>query len=155
MLCSSMPTGILYFILRFLRRKTQLLGCFYSPSRHTTPNWALTPHSALKCKFLYNNQFLVQQGKRQDSLPCPQFTVWILPFISKRISPLQAKNTIIFSAELNPQLRQSGFWKSDSPGVSWDVLMLHARPNLLLGFKVSTKAIWNPAPPLFDTIPYS
>jgi hypothetical protein len=93
------------------------LGCFYSPSRHTTPNWALTPHSALKCKFLYKNQFLVQRAKREDSLRCPQFTVCILPFISKRISPLQAKNTIIFSAELNPQLRQSWFWKSDSPGV--------------------------------------
>jgi len=93
------------------------LGCFYSPSRHTTPNWALPPHSALKCKFLYKNQFLVQRAKREDSLPCPQFKVWILPFISKRISPLQPKNTIIFSAELNPQLRQSWFWKSNSPGV--------------------------------------
>jgi hypothetical protein len=93
------------------------LGCFYSPSRHTTPNCAPTPHSALKCKFLYKNQFLVQRARREDSLPCPQFTVWILPFISKRISPLLAKDTIIFSAELNLQLRQSWFWKSDSPGV--------------------------------------
>jgi len=93
------------------------LGCFYSPSRHTTPHWALTPHSPLKCKFLYKNQFLVQRAKREDSLPCHQFTVWILPFISKCIRPLQAKNTIFFSAELNPQLRQSWFGKSDSPGV--------------------------------------
>jgi hypothetical protein len=107
------------------------LGCFYSPSRHTTPNWALTPHSPLKCKFLYKNQFLVQRAKREDSLPCHQFTVWILPFISKRISPLQAKNKIIFSAELNPQLRQSWFWKSDSPGV-------------FLGCAYATRAFWSP-----------
>jgi hypothetical protein len=43
----------------------------------------------------------------------------------------------------------------NSQGFSWNVLMLHARPNLLPGFKVATKAIWNPVPPLFDTIPYN
>jgi hypothetical protein len=119
MLSSSMPTRILYFILRFLSRKTQTAtwAAFTLQIVISIPNWALTPHSALKCKFLYKNQFLVQRARREDSLPCPQFTVWILPFISKRISPLQAKNTVIFSAELNPQLRQSWFWKSDSPGV--------------------------------------
>jgi len=107
-------------------------GCFYSPSRHATPNWALTPHSALKCKFLYKNEFLVQRAKREDSLPRPQFTVWIIPFISKRISPLQAKNKIIFSAELNPQFRQSWFWKSDSRGV-------------FLGCDYATRASQSPA----------